>query len=189
MPPFANLLALFAAPLLMLGGLAAMAPERVVLFPEDPAPGHTGGFGEPTCTACHFDAPVNDPAGSLDILDLPKRIGPNEPVEFFVTLRHPQLVMAGFQLTIRDGEGRQAGTIEPVDERAARTEGAGGVEYLHHSAQGNTPDSNEGARWRVRWTPDRAGHVVAHVAAIAANGDASEFGDFVFADSLQIRVK
>jgi len=32
---------------------------------EGPPPGHTGGLGEPTCRACHFDAPEELEVGEL----------------------------------------------------------------------------------------------------------------------------
>jgi len=53
--------------------------------------------------------------------------------------------------------------------------------YAEHTAEGTAPASPGTARWVVEWTAPAAADVVRfHVAANAANGDASEFGDFIY---------
>jgi len=46
--------------------LLAWPAERAQAgFPDGPPPAHTGGFGEPTCRACHFDGDLNAEGGGL----------------------------------------------------------------------------------------------------------------------------
>ena len=48
------------------------------LYPEEPPPAHTGGFGEPTCLQCHFDGALNEPGGELRVEGLPEAYMPGE---------------------------------------------------------------------------------------------------------------
>lgn len=153
-----------------------------------PPTGHTGAFGEPDCAACHFDAVRDDPRGAATI-DAPEAYRPGERHDVTVTIRHPELAAAGFQLTARftDGDpaGRQAGVLEPAGPETRAQEGGNGVVYVSHSAAGVAPDTAAGAggvrRWTVRWTaPESGGSVAFDLAANAANDDDSEFGDRIY---------
>ena len=178
------------------GAGATMEPPRAEsatrpLYRDGPPPGHTGGFGEPLCTECHFGGPVNDSAGALT-LAAPAGFEPGATYELEVTLAHPELAAAGFQMAVRfaagSRAGEQAGRLDAGTHGVAVTaDTASGVLYAHQSATGAVQDSNT-ARWVVRWTaPDTATAVVIHVAANAANDDASEFGDFVYATERTVR--
>ncbi len=138
--------------------------------PDGAPPAHTGGFGEPSCHACHFDAPVTD--DGVRIAGLPDRFSPGERYTLELVLEHAEMRTAGFQLSARDRDGRQAGSLEPDDGSTARAR-QGGVDYLGHTRAGD-------GRWRFSWTaPDGTREVVFHVAANAANDDRSEFGDHI----------
>lgn len=87
-----------------------------------------------------------------------------------LVLDHADLRSAGFQLSARDRDGHQAGSLEPVDGSTARVE-QDGIGYLNHSR-------TVAGRWRFTWTaPDGTREVVFHVAANVSNDDRSEFGD------------
>ena len=43
--------------------LLAVAPLILYAFASDPPPAHTGGFGEPNCTFCHFGTVNPDDRG------------------------------------------------------------------------------------------------------------------------------
>lgn len=136
--------------------------------PDGAPPAHTGGFGEPSCHACHFDAPVTDEGVRIE--GLPGRFTPGERYELELVLEHATLRTAGFQLAVRDTDGRQAGSLEPVDGATTRVE-QDGIGYLNQTRAGD-------GRWRFTWTAPAGTHaVVFHVAANAANDDRSEFGD------------
>ncbi|MGH7263342.1 MAG: hypothetical protein ACREMB_00610, partial [Candidatus Rokuibacteriota bacterium] len=85
------------------------APALVPAFKGGPLPGRTGGFGEPSCHACHLDNPVNDPAGSLHVAGLPASYTPDTAYRIRVALRRPGTRRAGFQLAVRFADGPRRG--------------------------------------------------------------------------------
>jgi hypothetical protein len=149
-------------------------------YPDGPPPGHTGGFREPTCRACHADNALNAPGGSLALSGLPAVYQPGTSYRLTVTLRRADLRRAGFQLAARFDSGVSAGSLTPLDSSVAVTWSPAGVSYAHQTRTGST--RRETAAWTLEWrAPDSAGTTVAfHVAANAANDDASEFGDFIY---------
>ena len=166
-------------------GLLLAAAERTSvhrLYPEEPPPAHTGGFGEPTCLQCHFDGALNEPGGALHVDGLPEAYAPGETYTLDVRVAHDEMERGGFQMAARfaegEHEGGQAGHFA-ADEAGVTVDVAEGVEYIRQSTSGPTPDS---VRWRVEWTaPDTAkGAVAFHAAANASNGDESAFGDYVY---------
>ena len=188
--------------LALAAGLAATAAVAWAAPPyrDGPPPGHTGGFGEPLCAECHFGGPVNPERGSLT-LDVPDRYRAGGRYALTVRLRHPEMAAAGFQLAVRfaDGPraGQQAGALgapsagaspaTATSSRTAVTVDSLGVEYAHQTLDGATLTGPGVAEWTVEWTaPEAEGGVAVHVAANAANDDASEFGDFVYAEEATI---
>lgn len=152
----------------------------------DGAPlGHTGGFGEPSCHECHFDAPLNEPEGELRISFQRESA---QSVRVRVVLARPGLEAGGFQLAARFVEGsragEQAGTLRAADDRVeVRADERTGVEYAGHGSEGTAPTAADTVSWTVRWTPPTSGAdggVRFHVAANAANADLSEFGDHIY---------
>lgn len=56
-----------------------------------------------------------------------------------------------------------------------------GIEYATHTRAGAASTGQDTARWVIGWRPPAEGSpVVLHVAANAANDDASEFGDHIY---------
>lgn len=186
-----------ALPVLCTLGVAIVPPLLSRAHPryaEGPPPGHTGGFGEPTCQACHFERPLNDPAGSLELRGLPRAYAPGVGYTLTVALTKGDMRRAGFQLATRFAEGpaaaRQAGTLAVLDYGAqVLTDSTTGVQYAQHTREGSDLRAAGEARWTVRWSAPRAarGPVVFHVAANAANDDLSEFGDAIYTHSVTVR--
>ncbi|MDZ4700331.1 MAG: choice-of-anchor V domain-containing protein [Rhodothermales bacterium] len=153
-------------------------------FLDGPPLAHTGGFGEPTCLACHFDGDLNDPSGSLLIQGLPERYHAGETYLIEIILIKPGMKHAGFQATLRDAStGEQAGAwidlpdgikVEASEER---------VVYAMHTRAGAASAQGDTARWQLRWkAPESAPEqVILHVAGNAADGDESPFGDAIYA--------
>ena len=156
-----------------------------VFYATGPPPAHTGGFGEETCATCHFENPVNDPGGALSWKGVPDSYSPGKSYEIEVVLVRPGLKRGGFQASARfaDGSdsGKQAGAFAVEAERM-KVDRQNDVEYARHTYAGSEPASPDSIRWPLTWAaPDSAaGPVVFHVAANAANGDDSEFGDFIY---------
>ncbi|MDW7710031.1 MAG: choice-of-anchor V domain-containing protein [Deferrisomatales bacterium] len=167
------------ASLLLSGGFAAA-------YVDGPPPGYSGGFGEPTCHVCHFDQVLDDSAGRLEVQGFPEAFEPGARYEVGVTVARPGTARAGFQLTVRFSggtrAGQQAGHLSGGEEGVGVVEDASGVQYARQGREGSPVAADGIARWIVRWeAPAEAeGEVSLHVAANAANDDASELGDFVY---------
>lgn len=167
---------------LAVGMLAAVAIAAA--YGDGPPPGHTGGFGEPTCRYCHADKPLNDPGGAAAILGLPEAFQPGTTYELTVAVTRPGLARAGFQLAARssrsEGSVVQAGEFRaPGPEMTiVRHEG---IAYLQHTPDGTQTARPDTAVWSLEWTAPQASALVTfHLAANASNDDGSEFGDFVY---------
>ena len=166
---------------------ALAAPPLVLAFREGPLPAMTGGFGEETCTKCHFDNPLNARGGVLLVQGVPATYVAGREYAITIAVSHPEAKRAGFELAVRVAEGldkgQQAGMLRGPDTRTqivfvpGRT-----VQYLQHTKAGSDLNGRHEGRWTIYWTapPSSAGRVVFHVAANAANDDASALGDFIY---------
>jgi len=173
------------------GALLALSIVGVVrlgfAYLDGPPPAHTGGFGEPSCHRCHFDNPVNAPAGELSLVGLPEIYERRRRYRLTVAVARSGMLVSGFQLAARfaegDRKGQQAGILSPLDDRAAvRRAQPAALDYVQHTEGGTKPSGTDEARWGLEWTaPADGGAIMFHVAGNAANGDRSEFGDFVYA--------
>jgi hypothetical protein len=151
-------------------------------------PAHTGGFGEPTCGACHIQADVNAGTGSLTLAGLPLEYVGGVTYTLTISLAQPGLAAGGFQLSSRFADGTQAGTLAhaPHDSARVAVTTAGGVQYIHHVYAGTRRSAADTISWQIRWTaPVAGGPIVFHVAANAADDDASPLGDMIYATSLR----
>jgi hypothetical protein len=162
-------------------------------FPDGPPPAHTGGFGEPTCYACHFDSEPQPPAEALTIEGLPEAYAPGRTYPLTIRLTRPGMHVAGFELAARFDSGSkrsaQAGTLEPVTAAVAITPaGSSSIQYAHQTRSGSRLSMPDTARWIVHWiAPEQPfGSVVLHVAANAGNDDASPTSDFTYARAYTI---
>ena len=187
-----------AAAAFTIGAADAAAPARAhahaTAMRDQPPLAHTGGFGEPTCIACHFDGELNDSAGSLVLDGVPGRYEPGKRYRLTITVRHRELKLAGFELAARfatgPDSGKQAGTLTATDDRAGVTaEDATHVQYAHHLRSGTTPFAPGVGRWTIEWVAplNGAGPVTINVAANAANDNDSPLGDYIFARSASTR--
>lgn len=160
---------------LVLAGCVAIS---AALFPDDPPPAHTGGFGEPTCLVCHFDNELDDGEAIFEIRGLAEVVG-GRSYDVELILVREEMLRAGFQLSVRDGDGADAGLLEPIDPSTTTSSGRG-ITYLQQTIDGAAVEGDS-TIWRFRWTaPDDLGEAVFHAAGNAANGDESQFGDFVY---------
>lgn len=155
---------------------------------DGPLPAHTGGFAEPTCHACHFQADVNSGDGSLTIDGIPSEYVGGTTYDITITLAQDGLAAGGFQLSSRFDGGAQAGDIvsSPTDSGRVAVTMGGGVQYIHHVYAGTRRTAPDTARWQVLWTaPEASGGIVFHIAANAADDDGSPLGDMIYATSLR----
>ena len=175
--------------------LLIAAPLLRAAYVDGPPPAHTGGFGDDTCHACHFENDLDTPGGSLTISGVPDTFDPSRTYRITVSLERPGMGRAGFQLAARlsggDGVGRPAGVLQAVigDQLVQVVEAPDGVRYAQHTEPGTTLSNPATAAWILEWRPPAtgAGTVAFHATANAANDDASEFGDFIYTASATTR--
>ena len=184
--------ALCAAGLLAMVGVAAVPAPHIARLPhiEGPPPGHTGGFGEPTCAACHFGAPLNEPGSALEVAGLDGGYRPGQRHPVTVRFESFDMLAAGFQGSFRfaDGErrGAGAGEVRPLDDRVTVVRGENGTEYVQHTRAGSTPTDGV-AEWTFEWrAPETDAPVVLHLAANSGGGDDSPLDDLVYTLSITI---
>ncbi len=158
-----------------------------VLNPEKPPPGHTGGFGEPSCISCHLGNDVNAFGGSVTIKGLPDRFVGEKHYPITVILKAEDTEVAGFQITARydapndEQYGQSAGEIRSINSRVTNTIGDNGVSYAQHTPQGLINYSSDSISWSMEWiAPSKGSSVAFHVAANSGNGDNSPLSDLVY---------
>ncbi len=170
--------------LLALGGALLLALPVLSAYQNGPMPGLTGGFGEPTCTQCHQGQPPGPRDGTL-ALEAPREYRAGRTYQLRVTLARRNLAVGGFEIAARfqsrPSVGAQAGTLRALDPRTQVVTGEKGVQFAQHTAAGSKIAPPGKLTWVVEWrAPAQApGNVVFHVAANAANGDASPLGDLI----------
>ena len=159
---------------------------------NEPPVGFSGGFGEDTCVACHFEADLNTGPGSLALEGLPDRWQPGESYPVTVVLTRPGMKIGGFELTTRFAEGgAQAGSLAPGEGEEAhlKVSTSFDVQYAHHVRAGTEVVKADTARWTIVWTAPvgESGKVLFNAAGNAADADDSQFGDYVFATEASVR--
>ena len=157
---------------------------------SDGAPsGFSGGFGEDSCHACHFGAPVNSDPGRVTVIGVPDQFIPGERYPLTVALTRSEIKVAGFQMTARfQKDGAQAGTLAVSPDETGRVaiEVQGRINYASQRQKGTLLVTSDTARWSVVWTaPTTSGPVAFHVAANAANGDETAAGDYIHTTVVQ----
>lgn len=164
----------------MLAAVLALRAAEACGFVDGAPPAHTGGFGEPDCSACHSDGEKNAPKGELDVEGLPASYVPGHSYRLAIVLRHPELASGGFQLALRTAAGAVAGELIPASERTQIVTEAGQA-YLQHTRKGAQADIEGSICWAFEWqAPETAEPLVLNLAANAANDDISELGDYIY---------
>lgn len=123
------------------------------------------------------------------MLDAPSSFEPGKDYVITVLLARKGMKSGGFQLSSRFSEtGGQAGSLRPLDGRTSVTsKEAGSIFYIQHTREGQKLTGETEGKWQFQWqAPNRPAPVTMHVAANAANHDASEFGDSIHTRELTI---
>lgn len=168
--------------------------------PVDTPPGHTGGFGEPTCAECHAGYPVNPPDGALRLSADNNLFRPGQRLKLNLQLSDPDMRRAGFELSARYAagalRGQDAGGLDyPLSRDASSAKlrlinGKAGHTYLVHEAGGRVIRGLHSATWQIEWAapandrPQCA--VIFDVAANASDDDESPFGDRIYTTQLAL---
>jgi hypothetical protein len=167
--------------------LACVGLASVVLdsYTETAMPGRTGGFGGPTCQACHEGA-VNPAGGSLTVTGVPDRYTPGETYRIVVRLARTKMLRGGFSIAARYASGpqarQQAGEWQASGDRIVfHPDAQTGVRYAQQTAKGAQANSPGSIEWHLDWKAPAEGEPVQfNVAANAANNDRSPTGDAIY---------
>lgn len=156
--------------------------KSAYVYPEQLPGTFTGGFGEQTCHSCHFDYPLNPEEGSLMINGIPSSYEPGKTYSFRIRVSRKNLGRAGFQLSARYADSTQAGSLSPDQDRTGFTNVSNDIQYVQHSPEGTKPNGSDTSSWSIKWTAPKQNNriITFNIAANAANGDNSEFSDFIF---------
>lgn len=157
-------------------------------YPEQLPGAYTGGFGEQTCHSCHFDFPLNYEEGNLSLSGIPRTYRAGQQYIFTITVHRKNLSKAGFQVSARFRDSTQAGQFFVNNENIQfTTPNDSLLQYLQHTAAGTDPVLPDEHSWSFQWqAPKRdLNTVIFNISANAANGDASEFGDYIYSDTVR----
>lgn len=159
-------------------------------YPEHLTGAFTGGFGEKTCHSCHFDYDLNWGEGSLSISGVPDNTEAGTWYVIEIEVERPGLGKAGFQLSSRFPNGSQAGHFEISDnERLMLTKHIpDSLQYVQHSEKGTAVTKKNASQWAVMWKAPSSipESIIFNISANAANGDESEFGDWIYIQELVV---
>lgn len=165
-----------------------------IAYPEHLSGTFTGGFGEETCHSCHFDNDVNAKQGTLTVKGIDANVAKEgDELLIQVMVEREDLGRAGFQLTARFEDGSQAGQFHiQGNERLVETRSApDSLQYIQHSKEGSNPNHADKNSWDITWSPPESSskQIIFHITANAANGDQSEFGDYIFTKEIKLHLE
>jgi len=157
------------------------------------APALGGAPAEQLCINCHGTFALDDPAGSLAVLDVPDPYTPGQtyPIRVRLDFNHAGPVPGprwGFEVTVLAPDGTLAGTFTLPDGAGLLIRNGGGAfagrQYVTHSDL-STHLGDDHGEWTFDWTAPASdiGPVAFFASGNAANGDLSPFDDHIYATS------
>ncbi|GAB1431124.1 hypothetical protein MASR2M18_19580 [Ignavibacteria bacterium] len=155
----------------------------------------TGAPGERTCAAsgCHNTNPVNSGVGELTISidSTEKGYIPGKSYNVTVSVKEKEHKRFGFQIVALNDAGLNSGELTIIDDK--RTQIIRNDLRLQDRIYGTytyagTAEFAPGeGKWTLRWTAPQAGErVTLYAAAVIANDDDTDAGDFVLTNSLSV---
>jgi uncharacterized protein (TIGR03437 family) len=187
---FKLLLMLCLALPVLLQGFSRNPPPRRSGVPTD-----DGGI---VCTACHrtFVTPNPDTLGSVTVESADEYV-PGVAQTIKVTVKHPNAVRWGFQLTARlvNNTNDQAGSFSGASDTITRCDGAAGScdggarQFIGHA---NAPVTAEGVgnTFEFQWTPpaNESGDIMLYFAGNAADNSSNNTGDRIYTGTKRLRL-
>lgn len=154
-----------------------------------------GYAGDPpalnTCVACHSTYPLDSGPGGAGFSQLSGDYTPGEQYEIQLLVGPgdvPSPDAWGFQMTVLDEANHSAGVILPPDSLAVLSDNPVPMpDYTSQNAEGVLAGSPYGL-WTVHWIapPAGTGPVHFYLAGLAADGDGSADGDYVYSAELTV---
>lgn len=186
--------------------LMVLTAALVYGYSNRPPTGYAGCFGEPNCTECHSDNPVNVGGGSFTLSSEPLDSGETVLTEGYVP-NHPYIMVAtiaqqgqsrwGFEMIARfEANGEQAGHFEPMADGFTSLQlfEPRGWEYIGHTTLGTRSGTPNGpVPFIFKWTAPRPEEIPAGNPRIvicgtgnAADNSFSPDGDYIYTTSRTI---
>jgi hypothetical protein len=179
-----------AAAALLIGGVMMFSTDHSVgASASFPAPSHTGGPDENSCTTCHVTHPVNSGPGSVKIFGIPRNYIPGRTYPISVRVAQETATVFGFQMVPIDKDGRKAGqmSIPPgVPAKMQLMDGFVNVftrQYIAHTIDGLFTQGVFGSNtWEFTWTAPSLsmGKIGFYASGNAADGDGRASGDHIY---------
>jgi len=162
---------------MLFAGLSAIIFCSVILAFPIGAPGRlSGGPGEQDCSNCHLSQLGDTPPQlTLDGLEGTVRAGTHQV--FTITVKHPDMVVAGIQTVIRPGDD-ELHYVGQLQSDQLTTLMKDGISYLNHTQPFRAVSG--AVTLTIVWdVPDTTGTAILNTAMVAANEDGTPFGDSV----------
>ena len=176
----------------------AIAPALILAYEYGPPPGAAGPPSDRSCGSpgCHTGS---NGTGSVDVsfTNGPSYV-PGVKQHVVVTITDPAQKRWGFQATVRPAanpRSMEAGDFESTDgytqvvcnDDSQKPAGqpcsiAPNFQFVEHTTEGTRLGASSPVSFEFDWTPDTTttGDLLFYVAANAANGDGTNFGDHIY---------
>jgi uncharacterized protein (TIGR03437 family) len=143
---------------------------------------------EPTCVLCHRVDATIPRTGSITATGFPASYRPGQEYTITVSVTHPGRSKFGFELTVLDSTGKQAGTLTTTEttRSTVRTGTFNGLtrQYASHAggAASTTASATDKNEWSFKWTAPATsiGKLGVYATGNATNTGGSNAGDVIY---------
>ncbi len=150
----------------------------------------TGAPSEVACNTCHRTYPLDSGPGRVAIEGLPEQYTPGQTYPVTVRVADPLAKKWGFQITAIDELGHAAGFFQSntLSVSALGPSQRLGRYYAQHTLTGTYDGSRGEVSWSLVWKAPSTdlGPVTFYAAGNAANGDHTDFYDYIYTTSVTI---
>lgn len=164
--------------------------ESVEALSTGPFLERTGAPGEVACNTCHRTYPLDTGPGRVAIEGLPTQYTPGQTYPVTVRVADPLAKKWGFQITAIDELGHAAGFFQSstLSVSALGPSQRLGRYYAQHTLTGTYDGSRGEVSWSLVWKAPSTdlGPVTFYAAGNAANGDHTDFYDYIYTNSVTI---
>jgi len=180
----------------LLTGASLTLAAYAYTYAEGPPAFRTGAPNDDgTCNAggCHSGNQLNAAGGSITVSGVPAQYVPGAKYPISVQVAKPGQSRWGFELTAQTASGERGGEITVTDEANTQfaSDAGGGAtdpQYIEHTSQGTARGQKDTGPVRsFDWTAPATGTgtVTFYAAGNAANGNATNTGDFIYTTSVK----
>lgn len=174
----------------VVGLIATVSLESAHALSTGPFLERTGAPDEQTCNSCHRTYPLDSGPGRVAIEGLPTQYTPGQTYPVTVRVADPVAKDWGFQITAITEEGQAAGFFQSntIAIAALGPSMRLGRFYAQHTLNGTYDGVRGEVSWALFWkAPSQdLGPVTFYAAGNAANGDHTDFYDYIYTTNVTI---